>query len=175
MKKLFLSLVAVFALVTINAQIISPNIQTYGTASYSLVLTNGFNLISTTPLEIQQIQLVAGGTNVVVAFYDNQYGHQTWTNGAYSAVTIGTSTNLYINSTNAQGIISTNGPYTGSWRTTSTVGAGNVTQTATATAAAPANGIATVNGRFDFGKGVTVLLTPTNTAATLNILYRRLY
>lgn len=169
MKKLIFSIIAMVGLIA------SATAQTsYGTTSYSLDLTNGFNLISIVPTEIQQIQIVAGGTNVTVSFYDNKYGTRSLTNGAYTSI-LQYSTNLSLVVTNAQGIKSTNTITGGNWRTEVATDAATVTQNPNASVSAPANGIATYYGRFDFSKGVTVLLTPTNTGASLNIQSRRLY
>lgn len=173
MKKILALLFLALSL-SLNAQLISVAPQVYGVQSYSLDLTNGFNRISTSPIEIQQLQIVAGGTNVTLNLYDNQYGTRSWTNSAYTGISSYT-TNLTLLYTNAQGIVSTNTVTGGNWRYSTSVDAATVTQSPVVTLSAPANGIATYNGRFDFSKGVTVFLTPTNTSATLNIQYRRLY
>lgn len=177
MKKLlaiFTATLALCAMVSfVQGQLISLGQTSYG---YVTVVTNvapaaGLQLLLTNSAEITTISVQSDGTNAnVVEFLDDKYGNGVWTNQAYAS-RLSYLTNVTLKYTNYDVIVTNT--YTGVlWTVTNLVASNMNVCLPVVSVSVPVGGVASVGGKFDFSKGVTVRLT---TNATITYVYRRLF
>lgn len=169
MKRLLTLASLMLLVVGLNAQSTLTISGTYTNGGIKLLLTNACVVTGITIIN-------ADATNASVAtFYDNEYGTNIYTNSAYTAA-LSYSTNLTLYYTNAQSIITTNNITNAVWTTTTTVSAAsNTAVNPTYSYSVAKASVATINGNWQFYRGVSCHLTTnifTNSIVTL--YYRRL-